>query len=450
MKHIDGPLHRDEYAVYLPAVNDSYAAETSKELPKDRPFPLGLTLRDLAFWEPNGLWYYPYLLHSVGLYSVGTLPNNTVTQRHRTNNTLVGDSGGFQIGKGSMKGLSALRAKPMPADAAVAAWQQESRARDWIVGWLDTYADYAMTLDMPLWASSPDGASSPFHSCSTAQLIDMTVQNLRFIDSRADGQAKWLNVVQGGENTSDIQLWWDAVKWFRRGGWALAGSAGAKGGIVGILQTVLMMRDDGAFEPGQDWVHILGVSTTTMAVMLTAVQQGLRRGNPDLRVSFDSSSPFQIGGRYEGVALPPAFSSDASSWSLRYENAPQSRLHADPSLPSPFAHDQSPIGRRLQLHHLSVRGGIWDQRNFDSISNMLLTNHNVWVYLDAMKQANDFAAARNAARVPARYLQCLDFIDHVFQRDDWSKAISDEQALLDAVVPNGYKPAKPGSIAEFQ
>ena len=441
MKHADGPLHRDAYAVYLPAVNDTYAAETSKELADDRPFPSGLTLSDLVFWEPNELWYYPYLLHSIGLYSVGSLPNNTVTQRNRLSNTLVGDSGGYQIGKGSMKGLSKIRAKPMPAQAAVDAWQQESRARELITGWLDTYADYAMTLDMPLWAASPDGASSPFHNCTTAQLIDMTVQNLRFIGRRADGQAKWLNVVQGGETEADIALWWDAVKSFRRGGWALAGSAGAKGGIANMLRTLLMMRDDGAFDPGQDWVHVLGISTPKWAVLLSAVQQALRQYNPSLRVSFDSSSPFQTGGRYEDVALTPAFTTDEGTWSIGTELAPQSRLHADQDLATPFAHDQSPIGRRLLLHHLSVRGGVWDQRNFDSISNTLLTNHNVWVYLDAMKQANDIAAARDTARVPARYLQCLAFIEDVFRRDDWSTAIAGNQTLLDAVAPSGYKTA---------
>ena len=450
MKPVDVSLTSDEYAIYLPAINDSYAAETVKELPTDRPFPDDLTLRDLVFWEPNQLWHYPYLLHSIGLYGVGSLPDNAVTQRNRANNTLVGDSGGYQIGKGKMMGLLALGAKPMPAQAAVDAWQQESRARDWIVGWLDTYADYAMTLDMPLWATSPDGASSPFHNCTTTQLIDMTVQNLRFIDSRAFGEAKWLNVVQGGETTADIALWWDAVKWFRRGGCALAGSAGAKGGIANMLRTLLMMRDDSAFEPGQYWVHVLGISTPKWAVLLSAVQQALRQYNPSLRVSFDSSSPFQIGGRYEGVALTPTFNSDVKSWSVRYERAPQSRLHADPSFATPFPYDQSPIGRRLQLRHLSVRGGVWDQRNFDSISNTLLINHNVWVYLDAMKQANDLAAARDAARVPARYRECLAFIADVFQRDDWSTAIAGNQALLDAVAPSGYKAAGPRSITEFQ
>jgi len=432
-------LYSDEYAIYLPAVNDSYAKTISTPpSPPDRPFPDGITMADLVFWEPNKLWHYPYLLHSVGLYSVGSLPDNAVTQRNRANNTLIGDSGGFQIGKGTMKGLVALKAKPMPAQDAEFAWREEYKARDSIVRWLDTYADYGMTIDMPLWATSRDGKNSPFHNCSTAQLIGMTVKNLEFIERHAVGHTKWLNVVQGGENIADIKLWWGAVKWFKRGGWAMAGSAGVRGGLGNMLNTLLMMRDDHAFQAGQEWLHVLGVSTTKWAILLSAIQQALRKLNPTLRVSYDSSSPFQTAGKYEDVALTPTFASDEKTWSIGTEPAPQSRLHADPNSTSPFEHDQSPLGKRLQLRHLSVRDGIWDRRQFDTVSNVLLMNHNAWVYLDAMKKANDFAAAKDKSRVPARYLECLEFIAYVFERDNWTTCLAKEKKLLDAVAPNGY------------
>jgi hypothetical protein len=278
----------------------------------------------------------------------------------------------------------------------------------------------------------------------------MTVNNLKFIDRSANADAKWLNVVQGGDSIADIPIWWDAVKWFRKGGWAAAGSAGARGGLANMLSTLLMMRDDDAFSTGQDWLHVLGVSTPTWAVLLTAIQRALRKFNPALKISFDSSSPFQLGGRYEEIALTPNFTSDVKTWAFRTERAPQTRPLTNPSLKQPFPHAQSPIGKRLQLHHLNVRGGIWDKRQFDTVSNILLMNHNIWVYLDAMKTANDLAAAQDTARVPARYLECLAFIEDVFQRDAWSKAIADNQAMLDAVSANGYKEPKQGAITEFQ
>jgi hypothetical protein len=432
-------LTADAYAVYLPAVNEGYAGSISRLLPAGRAFPTGLTLDDLVFWEPNALWYYPYLLHSAGLYKVGASPNNAVTQRNRANSMLLGDSGGFQIGNGTMKGLSAVGAKAMPATAAVAAWGQEGAARQWIVNWLSTYADYAMTIDMPLWASAKGKEASPFHNCSTQQLIDMTVNNLRYIERFGlHGQAKWLNVVQGGEDTSQIKTWWDAVKWFRHGGWAMAGSAGARGGLANMLGALLMMRDEGAFDEGQDWVHVLGVSTPTWAVLLTEIQQALQEINPKLRISFDSSSPFQHAGRYEKVALTPIYSSMPSSWGIGVVDAPQSRHDADPNSTMMFGHTQSPLGQRLQLNHLSIRDGIWDPRNFDSLSNMLLANHNVWVYLDAFKTANDLAAARDKDAVPAQHIECLDFIADVFKSSNWQASIFEHRGLLDAVEPSKY------------
>lgn len=438
-------FNNNSHSIYLPAVNDSYASVISKPFPQDRPFPKGLNLRDLAFWESDALWHYPFLLHSIGLYSVGTHPNNAVTQRNPNNNVLVGDSGGFQIGKGTLKGLSHIRPKLMTAQKAVNAWQCEVDTRRWIVGWLDAHAQYAMTLDMPLWATSSDGNNSPFHNCSTQQLIDMTVNNLKFIEWYTTDRAKWLNVIQGGEDTSQILVWWNAVKWFRRGGWAMAGSAGAKGGLANMLSTLLTMRDDGAFDTGQDWLHVLGVSTPMWAVFLTSIQQALQTINPALRVSYDSSSPFHHGGKYEKVALTPAYSSEKRTWSIGVEAAPQSRRYADPALCIPFAHSQSPLGKRLQLHHLSVRAGIWDQRHFDSISNVLLINHNVWVYLDAFNTANLLAATRNEARVPRQYIQCMDFISEIFKSNAWAGLLSRNKALLDAVAPSGYKAWSDGS-----
>ena len=432
-------LTADDYAVYLPAVNEGYAADVCKELPASRPFPAGVSLRDLAFWEPNALWHYPYLLHSVGLYSVGKLPDNAVTQRSRTNNVLVGDSGGFQIGKGTMKGLKALKQGPMQADDAVGAWGKEGDARAWIVNWLSTYADYAMTIDMPLWASSKSGENSPFHNCTPEQLIAMTVQNLKYIQNFKGDRAKWLNVVQGGDDTTQIKTWWDAVKWFRYGGWAMAGSAGARGGLANMLGVLLMMRDDNAFDAGQDWIHVLGVSTPTWAVLLSGIQQALRRINPAMRISFDSSSPLQHAGKYEKIAMTPEYTNDKGTWNIGVEDAPQSRHLANPSSQVPFAHTQSPLGKRLLLRHFNVRGGIWDQRNFDSFSNLLLCNHNIWVYLDAFNAANDWAIARDANHVPAAYIECLDFIADVFASPDWKTKLTKHAALLDSVAPTGYK-----------
>jgi hypothetical protein len=427
-----------KHAVYLPAVQSNYAEVLSKPLPDNRPFPGSMTLTDLAFWQPNGLWHYPFLLHSLGLYKVGALPDNAVTQRTPGKSILVGDSGGYQLGKGSLSGLSAVKDKPMKADEAESAWTQEQDARRWIAGWLETYTDYAMTLDMPLWVTSKSGEGSPFQNCTSEQLTRMTVNNLKCIERYRQGRTKWLNVVQGGANPADIALWWDAVKWFRYGGWALAGSAGARGGLYLMLRTLLQMRDEKAFDAGQDWVHILGASTPMWSIMFTAIQTALRVDNANLQVSFDTSSPFLIGWRFESIAVSPSLDSDPNSWAISTVLAPQSGLDLGSSsaVPAPFA--MSPIGKRLHLGHLSVRGGDFQERQYDSISTALIAHHNVWVHVDAFERANNAVSRQDTSMVPEIYSDAIGAVADVFQRENWRDALDAFKKVLDKVAPNTY------------
>jgi hypothetical protein len=106
----------------------------------------------------------------------------------------------------------------MEADDACLAWREAYDVRSWILGWLETYTNYAMTIDMPLWARDPTKSNTPFHQCSPEQLIQLTVENLQFIDSHRQHQTKWLNVLQGTDMAA-IKQWWDAVKWFKGGGY---------------------------------------------------------------------------------------------------------------------------------------------------------------------------------------------------------------------------------------
>jgi len=429
-------LHCTNSAIYLPAVNSSYVTTVARPLPQGRRFPSGLTPKDLMFWEPNNLWYYPYLLHSIGQYKVGTEPHIALSPVHRTNSTLVGDSGGYQIGKGTLKGLKHVKCQQMKPADAVEAWAHEYEAREWITNWLSKECDYAMTIDMPLWAQANKGVNSPFNLCTSKQLMAMTYQNLRYIDNFSPAHVKWLNVIQGGSTVVDAITWWDQVKWFRKGGWALAGSAGMAGGLFNMLAILLMMRDENAFETGQDWLHVLGVSTPFWSVALTAIQNGLRRNNPELKVSFDSSSPFLDGGRFEDVALTPTFGKDTSTWSIKKIDAPQQPSFADANCTVQFRHQQSPLGKLLMANHLSVQSGTWKQRQFDGLSNALLVNHNIWVYIDAFNKANDIVASRDVNRVPALYLECFDLIERLFSMEgDWIIELEAYKTLLNKVAP---------------
>ena len=125
-----------------------------------------------------------------------------------------------------------------------------------------------------------------------------------------------------------MKLWWDAVKKFRFGGWALAGDTGWRGGVGAVVKQVMMMRDEGAFEVGQDWMHVLGVSQSKWAVLLTAIQRGIRaKCNSNFRVSFDSASANILAGKFQQVAIYPTYTNKADSWSIGAVRCPNDKVY---------------------------------------------------------------------------------------------------------------------------
>lgn len=423
-------MKKPDFAVYLPAVNTLYAQALTAELPAKRPFPKGLSLSDLEFWNESAgknLWHYPYFLHSVGQYRVGELTDNAVTRRGRTDGVMVGDSGGFQIGNGNLTGLVGLESQ-MDPDEACAAWRENIDARLWILNWLETYSNYAITIDMPLWAATQHGVNSPFHRCSPEQLIQLTVENLQFIDSHRQGRTKWLNVVQGA-TVPAITQWWDAVKWFPCSGYAMSSSGGRAVGLHALLEPLLLMRDQGAFVPGRDWIHLLGVSTVGWAVVLSAIQKVLRSTvNPEMTVSYDSAAPFQDAAIREQFVIKPELQSDTKSWIIRKAECPQSRLHVGSDVPVPFS---SAIADKLTLGHLSVKDGMYEAGQFDITSRALLSNHNVRIYLDSFEEANRLVSS-NSSRVPQLIAETVDLIDRAFKAEAWKSVLDGAPATVKA------------------
>lgn len=405
----------DDFAVYLPAVNTMFADALVRPIPDGRPFPDNLSLDDLKFWQPkNPLWHHPHFLHSVGQYRVGTTPDNAVTRRGRTDGILFGDSGGYQIGKGSLTGLNTLY-PGMPAEKACSEWRKAYEARRWILDWLETYTNWAMTIDMPLWVRDPKGTASPFHECSQEQLQQLTVENLQFIDSHRQDRTKWLNVLQG-QDAQSIQKWWDAVKWFPCSGYALGGDTGWRGGLHSTLSAVLMLRDSGALVPGQDWLHLLGVSTAKWAVVLSALQKAIQAHiNPKLRISFDSATPFYHSGKRESLVNPLVLGKNSKGWRFASEKSPQSQKDVGSDAPLPFA---SPLAKQLTVGHFSVRGGIWDRNKYDTLTRVFLTHHNIWVLLDGMRRANEAVFVEPHAEVPSPIRECVDLIGQLFTFPD--------------------------------
>ena len=428
-------------AIYLPAVTPGYIKLTQQGATPLRELPVNFELADLAFWTGNSkLFNHKFCLHSVGSQKIGANFTSTLFDRTRGDYTIVGDSGGYQIGKGSLKGLVNLR-KGMTGNAAVAAWQYDNaEARRWITGSLSTYFDYSMTIDMALWFNTKNGAKSPFHQCTDDQLIQMTLGNLQYIEANGLGKTKWLNVLQGTNPQNTIK-WWDAVKHFKHGGWSLAGATGWRGGLHNMLMLLLTMRDEKAFDAGQDWLHMLGVSQPVWHMYFTACQNKLREtANPNLQFSYDSASPFILAGMLDQYAMPPELTSDERSWSVSFKqlNAVKSMANSDELA---FKQNTSPLGSVLQMKHLVIKQQAHAGRRVDDVSNQLMANHNIWVYLDAGQRVHDiaFGTGQDRSRIPQNHLQALQVVEEAFDVSSPMAFIDKHKALLDAVAPMMYK-----------
>ena len=238
-----------------------------------------------------------------------------------------------------------------------------------------------------------------------------------------------------GFNEKDSKQWWDAVKKYRFDGWALAGSVGWSGGLDSVLRNVLMMRDEGAFEEGQDWLHVLGVSQPTWAVLLSAMQMQLKKVNPKLRISYDSASPFQSVGKYHDIVRYPKLGTDLRTWVMSASESPINPMYANTNGKYRFPYS-SPVGDLLTLDHLSVNGGQYQKTAADHVSWLLLINHTLYVYVRAFLEANDMAFMhRNDAQkcVPSPLLDVIDFIGDVFETSNWQRKIANNKKLLEDV-----------------
>lgn len=428
--------HPQPSAIYLPALQHNYIVNAQEGLAPNRPLPDGFDLADTAFWTGNSkLYNHKYCLNSVGSYTVGSLPKNTLFDRTRGDYTLVGDSGGYQLGTGAFAGLENLRAG-ISGLQAVAGWRDNYEVKHWLITTLNTYFDYSMTIDMALWFNSNFAKNSAFNKCTDEQLIEMTVENLQLIKDEGLGRTKWLNVLQG-TNPQNTITWWDAVKHFKQGGWSLAGAAGWRGGLHNMLTLLLTMRDEYAFDAGQDWLHMLGVSQPIWHMYFTACQNILRKqsGNSNLQFSYDSASPFISAGKTDEFAHVPELTANEKSWEISYERLDAVRSNAN-STALAFPENTSPLGRMIEMRHLVIKSDEFEGRRIDAISNHLMACHNIWVYLDFGRRVQDvaFNPMGNRNRVPLRFADALQVLENAFEVEDWRSYIDDQKQLLDGVA----------------
>ena len=390
------PLQKD-YAVYLPAISSFYSTYVAKQrlekfIPDDRiPKDFDRGIEGMNFLNPEqGYFYYKYGLYSAGHAQLdlqkSLVQESMIQQRDRNKTMILGDSGGYQIGKG------VLKFDWLDFEGAAA-----NKTRQQILEWLELTADWSMMLDVPTWACdhihSPKTGLKTFEDC-----LDKTrFNNKYFLDNRL-GQTKWLNVLQGSD-WKTAEKWYEGVKEFsdpkglyagrEAEGWAMGGANMCKMPIT--LRRLITLKFEGLLE-GKDWMHFLGTAQLDWACYLTLIQREIREHvNENFTISFDCASPFIA--TAHGLVYTNAQHTN-KRFSVIMDKAPDTKnLAGRNDIPFPF---ESDFGRRLTIadicHYapgMLNKIGKEGKTSWDSFAYALMMGHNVECHIKAVQRANN-------------------------------------------------------------
>ena len=418
------PLQKD-YACYLPAISSFYSTYIAKQrleefVSKER-IPAGFDrgIEGMNFLNPEeGYFTYKYGLYSAGHAQLdlnkSIVQESMIQQRDRTSTMILGDSGGYQIGKG------VLKFDWLNFDGPAA-----NKTRQSILEWLEMTADWSMMLDVPTWACdhihSPKTGLKSFEDC----LEKTRFNNDYFLKNRL-GHTKWLNVLQGGD-WDTAEKWYNGVKEYsdptgpyagkEAEGWAFGGANMCKMDIT--LKRLMTMREDGLLT-GKNWIHFLGTAQLDWACYLTSIQRQVRKHiNPELTISFDCASPFIA--TAHGLVYTNAQHS-TKRWSVIMDKAPDNKSLSGSDIPFPFESEfgrrltmkdiayydlgvpktQQELGADVKFNHLNPDhytvvprlnklGKIPNKTSWDSFAYALMMGHNVYCHIVAVQRANQLA-----------------------------------------------------------
>ena len=404
-----------DYAVFLPALSGFYATYIGKQRYPDAngntyvestrvPSNFENGIEGLNWLNPDAA-YFPYYW---SLYSAGhaeldvnkhSPKEDMVRNRDRTRSFILGDSGGFQIGKGVWEG-----------DWKNPNCPKAQKKRELVLTWMDAYMDYGMCLDIPAWvARSPAGREATGINTYDEAVLGTYINNDWFINNRT-GACKFLNVLQG-ETHADADDWYERMKKYcdpkqypgkHFNGWAMGGQNMCDVHLV--LRRLVTIRFDGLLVEGlHDWMHFLGTSKLEWAVLLTDIQRAVRKYvNPAFTISFDCASPFLASAN--GQIYIQTETEDRGKWTYRMipsvddkKYAKDTRKFSDAVLQdgrfSNFT--DSPVSNRIQINDVCYYApgdlnkiGKEGRTSWDSFSYAIQMGHNVWSHINAVQEAN--------------------------------------------------------------
>jgi hypothetical protein len=500
---------QNDYALFLPATSSFYASFIGYQrhrypyVQASRiPTNFVNDVESLNFLEPGaGLFNYKWCLYSAGHANLDLNKNDDRESLFRNrkrdgSSWVLGDSGGFQIGKGVWEGewkdptgpeVAALMAEAIAKGVELvpqidptgnpktdkngnpkytkvdhvklyqAKLDAAQKKREQVLNWMDSLMDYGMVLDIPAWVGrSPVGAKNSGVG-SYEQAVEATKYNNEYFIKHRNGNCKFLNVLQG-ENHAQADDWYDKMKHFcdpkvygdkAFNGWAMGGQNMCDVHLV--LKRLVALRFDGLLEQGhQDWMHFLGTSKLEWALLLTDIQRAIRKyHNPNFTISFDCASPFLA--TANGQMYIQTETEDRKKWLYRMlptlddkKYAGDTRLFLDTLVQDGvFKYvEKSPILDGVKTNDICVyapgnlnRMGKENKTSWDSFTYAILMGHNVWMHLNSVQEAN---RQYDAGLCPTMLVQ--EKFDRLYFKDVVDAIFSaTDRATADAVIENFSK-----------
>jgi len=449
-----------DYAVFLPALSGFYATYVGKQRFPDAngnlyvestriPADFETGIEGLNWLNPDAAYFpYQWALYSAGHAELDTgkvsPKEDMIRNRDRSRSFVLGDSGGFQIGKGVWEG-----------DWKNPNCPKAQKKRELVLAWMDAYMDYGMILDIPAWVCRSPAGREATGITSYMEAVEGTYINNDYFMAYRTGACKFLNVLQG-ENHDEADDWYERMKKYCDpkqydkpfNGWAMGGQNMCD--VHLILRRLVALRFDGLLHQGlHDWMHFLGTSKLEWAVLLTDIQRAVRKyHNPNFTISFDCASPFLASAN--GQIYIQTEIADRKKWTYRMvpsvdekKYATDSRRFGDAVLQDGLfkAFTESPISQRCTIKDVCIykpgdlnKIGKEGRTSWDSFSYAIQMGHNVWSHITAVQEANrqydtnirpammdsGFSDRKTSFQLDRRYFK--EMVDAIFAESDRTKA----------------------------
>lgn len=380
------------FALYIPSIQTPYAhgivkEQSIREARQTIPAVLDRGTFDFTD-ECSGLFFYPLVLWSLGSFSgIGDDDVQSEFIRDRREHFSdpsqhqfpmceayrLADSGGLQLARGVWE-----------FDVANASNEEKCQLFGRVLRKLEKNSDMAIVLDFPT-EGVLKGTIGSAKECA-----DFQAEGMSYFEEHRDlrAQVRFLNVLQG-DTQDDREYHYEVTKSYDFTSGVCISFRAYDKDFSWIIYWIWRMLKDGYLAPGGRFhVHFLGVGHLRAAIAFTRIQQAVRRhwDFPDFTISFDSSTPFLLAGRYSKAVGEAVVSRN------------EIRLPVFGPIDAPhhlgshqgFPHQSGPLQSQTDFsdYCLSARSTGEGTTTFDTLSHLMLMAGNVYATIKAVHSLN--------------------------------------------------------------